>query len=160
MEHRELDEQQRRKELLEHQTKLYGAMYDKAGTYTNLITALGYAGFFGLWSLTKPYLTERQALWTASFMLVSLAVFVLFEVYKAAVTGVATQRRAKVLFDADPEPDIETLVSRFQDLELENTKDVLRVSRIWPFAWGTAVIFGFAAIGTLLFSFVCGLMNE
>ena len=146
--------------VFEGQLRLYGALYEKAATYTNLILVVGYAGFFGLWSLTRLYLSKPQALLAASLMLLSLAIFVFFEVYKGAITSMATQRRSKTLFDGSSKPDAQTFIENIQHLEAENLKDSLRLSRVWPWTFEAAVIFGFAGIAVLLFSLVSGLVSE
>src|SRR5688572_20847673 len=73
--------------IIETQIKIITASYDKAAAYTNLIVVAGYAAFFGLWTLTKPYLPRELALWAALLMLLSAATFVVFEVYKMNVTS-------------------------------------------------------------------------
>ncbi len=74
--------QEQKKEILDSQIKLASAIYDKSMAYTNLIIMAGYAGFFGLWSVTKDDLTSKQVLWSALFMVISLSSFIFFEVAK------------------------------------------------------------------------------
>jgi uncharacterized membrane protein (DUF2068 family) len=84
-------------EIIESQIKIVSASYDKAVAYTNLIILGGYASFFGLWHLTKDYIGFKQALWAALLMLVSVCVFVFFEVYKMTVTTIGIHKQAKIL---------------------------------------------------------------
>jgi hypothetical protein len=92
----------------------------------------------------------------------SLTAFVCFEIWKGVATGIATQRRAKVLFGSggNEEPDAEAFIAKLREFELANTKDALRLSRIWPWIWGVSVLFGLAGVAVLLFSFFHRLMNE
>ena len=73
------------KDIIESHIKILSASYDKAVTYTNVIVIGGYASFFGLWSVSKPYLSAVQARWAALIMLLSVSTFVFFEVYKMVV---------------------------------------------------------------------------
>ncbi len=83
--------------IVETQIKIVTASCDKAVAYTNVIVVAGYAGFFGLWTLTKAYLSKCQALWAALFMLVSAATFVFFEVYKMTFTTRSLARQTRTL---------------------------------------------------------------
>jgi hypothetical protein len=162
----ESDEEARRmamaKEIFEGQTKLYGALYDKAVAYTNLLIAAGFAGYFGTWSLVRQFLTKRQALLAALLVLFSLAFFVFFEIWKGVVTGVATQRRARVLFDEDghEETDPERFIAKLREFENANTLDALRLSKVWPWTWGASVVFGLAGFAVLLTSLLWQLTHS
>jgi hypothetical protein len=81
-ENAERDLRKQKEEIIDSQIKLASALYDKSMAYTNLIIMAGYAGFFGLWSVTKDNLTPKQVLWSALFMVISLSSFVFFEVAK------------------------------------------------------------------------------
>jgi len=160
------DDDQRRirlaKEVIDGQIKLYGALYDKTIAYTNLLLAAGYAGVFGVWSFTRPYLTKRQSLSVASLVLASLTIFVFFEIWKGVVTGVATGRRAKAIFGDDDQeaPEAEVFIDRLRQFEVANTKDALRLSKIWPLAWGASVLLGLAGVMVLLAAFFNRLWAE
>ena len=136
-------------------------MSDRAVSYTNLVMTVGYAGVFGLWALTREYLTTRQTLWTAVFLLVSLSAFVLFEVWKAFLTSMYGHRLAKVrLSCAGPQyPECDATLAKLQKLEDDTNRDQLRLARSWIRIWGVAVSFGLASILLLLFSLLCALAN-
>ena len=142
------------KEIFEAQSKLYGVLYDKATAYTNLLMGAGFAAYFGVWSLVRQSLTKRQVLLAAILMLLSLASFVFFELWKGVVTGVATRRRAQGLFgqDGQSESHPERFIAKLHELENANTVDALRLSKVWPWAWGVSVFFGLAGFVVLLTS--------
>jgi len=82
------DETKRQIDLaIEAQIRIISGVYEKANAYTNLITVAGYAGFFALWQLTKENLTRTQSLVSALLMVVSITIFVIFEIYKAHYTS-------------------------------------------------------------------------
>lgn len=61
--------------------KVYGQLYDKASAYTNLLVALGYGGFFAIWSTTKTYLTKKEMLISGLAVLFSLFWFIAWQVF-------------------------------------------------------------------------------
>ena len=129
-------------------------MSDRAVAYTNLVMTVGYAGVFGLWTLTREYLTSRQTLWTAVFLLVSLSAFVLFEVWKAFLTGMHSRRLAIMRSSYASGTH-----AKLQKLEDDITRDQLLLARWWIWIWGISVVFGIASISLLLFSLICGLAS-
>ena len=146
-------------EIIETQIKIISATYDKAVSYTNLIVIGGYAGFFGLWSLTKQYLTATQARWAALLMLVSVCIFVFFEVYKMVATTKALLDRAKILEDPEAKTNPTTLLDKLREYEQAYKRHNVSFIRVWWVNVIVAVATALAAIGILLFSFVCGLLG-
>lgn len=84
-------------ELADAQLRVVTATFSQGAAYTNLITLGAYAGFFGLWQLTEKYISKPPALWAALLMLVSLAIFILFEVYKMSLVSRQSYEKAKLL---------------------------------------------------------------
>jgi len=160
---RELAEAKRQnltKEFFDGQVKLYSALYDKSTAYTNVIIAVGYAGFFGLWSLTKPSLPNALATIAASLMSMSLAIFVLFEVYKITTVGRAAARRATAMFNGAGNPDMQNFVERLREYEAANLRDALRLSRASPWILGPTLVLGLSAYTVLLAAFLCAIVNN
>jgi hypothetical protein len=87
------DQEKARANLIEIQAKVY----DKATAYTNLIIAGGYAGSFALWAATRAQLTTKTNVAVALALTVSLASFILFEVYKMTLTAIIFLRNRKFL---------------------------------------------------------------
>ena len=135
------------------------AIYDKALAYTHVIIIAGYAGFFGIWSFTKQYLSVGYVLWSALFMSFSIATFVLFEVYKMYVTGrdllTRNQMVNKQLKDTtDPKAILTTL----QEYDKRSEEIAIRFGRLWY--WNViAAITAIVAIFIALFGFVCALFK-
>lgn len=148
----------KKKELLETQIKIASAIYDKAVAYTNLIMLAGFAGFFGLWSLTRAYLDKSDVLWSALLMIISVCSFACWEVYKMVVTGLQAQRRAFALRRNGQEETVEDFVQRLQAMEAENMKDAVFLSRVWPVIVCIAVPCGVAAYVVLLQALIRGLV--
>jgi hypothetical protein len=62
-------------ECAERQIQLNAGLFDKAAAYTKIIAVVGYAGFFGVWQLTKEYLTREAIL--ASALAIGISIFAL-----------------------------------------------------------------------------------
>lgn len=82
-------------EIIEAQTKVVTASCNSAAAYTNLIMLGGYAGYFGLWQLTREHLSKTQALWVALLILISLLTFIAFEVIKIFLSRERYSRRPR-----------------------------------------------------------------
>ena len=140
------------REIVEAQIRLFGSLYDKSSTYTNLVMAAGYAGVFALWSLVREHLLRTEALMVAALLLVSLSAFVFFEIYKIFGVSLAMRRRAQAFDDSIDElsRDVDAFVKKIERIETENAHHELRTGRIWPWSWGVSVVCGLAAVAILL----------
>jgi hypothetical protein len=147
------------KEMFDLQVKVFSTLYDKAVAYTNLIVIAGYAGFFGLWSLTRPYLTKPIALTAALLLAISLTIFVAFEIVKMVNSSLASMRRARA-FASEGDGTPETFVKNLKAHEAANLRDDLRIARFWPWSLTITLFFGIAGILTLLSAFICGILRE
>jgi hypothetical protein len=146
------------KEIIETQIKILSALYDKAVAYTSVIIFGGYASFFGLWSLTKVYLSPGLARLAALLMLLSVLTFVLFEVFKMVVTSRSLYRQSLILSDPKGLNDPSILLRRLQDFSQAERKASIPFMRVWVVNVAIAVSTGLAAAGILLYCFVSGLI--
>lgn len=146
------------REIVETQIKIVSALYDKAVAYTNVIILGGYASFFGLWSLTKPYLPPALARLAALLMLLSVLTFVLFEVFKMVVTTRSLHRQSLILSDPEGINDPSILLRRLQEFSQAERKTSIRFVKVWVANVAIAVSTGLTAAGILLYCFVSGLI--
>ena len=140
-------------ELLEARKKLLSSSYSKAGAYTNMVLGLGYAGFFGLWALTKEYLTNDQVLWAALLMLISLLTFILFEVYKSFYTSKSLLGMARAM--SDPQ----NFHQKILQWESENQTKTIRFGMIWSSVFWVTVITGIGGALILMYAFIVNLFT-
>jgi hypothetical protein len=147
------------RDSIEGQIKVFAVLYEKSNAYANLIIVAGYAGFFALWSLTRPYLSTRAALIAAALMALSLALFIFSEVFKMVLMSNASTRRAKLLH-SEPSQQVEVFVQNLKAIENTNSRDALRFALWWPWVLFPTIAFGLAAAGTLVASLICGLIHE
>lgn len=119
--------------------------YAKANSYTNLIIVAGYIGFFTLWSSLKNDLPSWAILSSGFCILLSLLIFIGFELYKMISGSIKMHKLSKRLQN----PTIETL-NEIQRIERDGA---LSSAKIWIFTVIPTVFFGVAAGLILLFCF-------
>lgn len=74
-------------EVMDRLVRLQADIYDQGARYTNLIIAAGYGAFFGLWTLTREYLTPTAARIAALCALASASIFILAESLQDGAVG-------------------------------------------------------------------------
>jgi hypothetical protein len=152
------EKQQVAKEIVDTQIKIIAALYDKAVAYTNLIIIAGYASFFALWSLTKDYLSQRQALWSAIIISISIITFVFFEVIKMIVTSSSLLARTKAISDPAAENDPNKILANLREYDLQAQKDVIWFGKFWNYTLLVTVSTALVAIAILFCAFITGLL--
>lgn len=139
-----------KKQLIDALATIYKGMYDSAANYTNIIMLAGYAGGFALWSLVGDVLSKEQRSWAGLWLLISLAVFVLWEVTKMILLGVIAIRFQKL--SAVAPMQIQTHMQTYGDSE---HRMMMRVHWAWAvFVLPTAIGSALAGIGVLTHAFV------
>lgn len=124
----------------------YTSAIESTTRYNSIVVGIGYAGFFGLWSMVRDQNPESQALHAlaALFMIVSLIVFVFWEVATmwARTVVVAYQRSVDLM-----ETRTWSLAKWVQEREM----------RVWPWQFGIALLTGLMGICLLVASVGCQL---
>lgn len=146
-------------EQVEAQVKMLTVIFDKATAYTNLLLIGAYAGFFGLWQLTRDHLSKPQALWSALLVIVSLTFFVIFEVTKMVVIQKDISAKAKALNLPECRNNPQVLAQRMNEIATAHERIGFRFMRFWVFTMIVTVGAGLAGAGVLMWSFVAGLVQ-
>jgi hypothetical protein len=145
-------------EILDTQIKIVTATFNQAAAYTNLILLGGYAGFFGLWQLTKDYLSRDQALWSALLVLISLLFFILFEVIKMVLITKVTLKKARVLQSPGAMSTPTRALASLKDLESSFEHSMGPFMRFWGATVFICLVTAITAAGILAYAFVSGLV--
>lgn len=153
----EREQQRQAAAVIEAQTKVLSSVFDKSAAYTNLIVLAGYAGFFGLWQLTKEYVTADIARLSALFMLVSVVTFVAFEVVKMVVIQHNIMEKAKVLKSPAVQKSSQAFISAFTEMEAVHERVQFHFMRFWLVAMLVTILSGMTAASLLGYAFVSGL---
>jgi len=145
--------------IVETQIKIITAAYDKSTAYTNFVIVAGYATFFGLWTITKAYMSHGQVLWAALLMGFSASSFVLFEVYKMAfVSHAFSKQYLAAIGNLQGKPPAQVLAD-IQRIEAESSRHALSFLPVWRVFLLVAVLTALGGIGTLLYAFVIALFS-
>jgi hypothetical protein len=140
-------------EIFAAQEKLFSAGFDKARAYSQIVSGIGYAGIFAAWTFTKQYLTRGEIFWSAFLACLSIAAFVLFEVFTTFITSRMFLGLARALEDR----------SKFLQVIAEREKEEKRLqyvySRAWAVLWPFSFVTGVAAAGILLGAFIGNLLT-
>ncbi len=142
------------REIVEAQIRLYGALFDKASAYSNLILAVGYASVFAVWSALRDHLRPGDVRAAGVLLLVSVGAFVSFEIYKVFLISLATRRRAKAL-DAPVEQlskDTDEFIAKLQAMEVEHAHSDAKAGKFWPISWAVSVGAGSASLALLMWA--------
>jgi len=136
------------RELLSAQKELLAHAFGQAQAYTNVVLAAGYAGFFAIWSFLKPELSKVQIFWSALLVSVSLATFILWEVYQVSYRSRSLLSLARAVDDP----------ARFHEHMLKYRQSeqdrLIELKRLWVGTYAVTVLTGFAGVGVLLWAFV------
>ena len=109
----EAREQQRNSEALLQQryraflVEMTTAAFDKQATYTTAVLSIGYVGLFTAWNLTAPLISTAASRLVLVTALISLLIFILFEVFKMAYGHFFLMRTLKVVRAQGTALDIE-----------------------------------------------------
>ncbi len=143
--------------IIETQIKIITAAYDKTMAYTNVIVVAGYAAFFGLWTLTRPYLSKTHALWAALLMCISATIFVMFEVFKMVFTAESLNTQYMTFSKRMEGKKAQEVLDGIQKLEQASGKTSLTFVRAWRISLYIVVATGLVGVGILMFAFLYAL---
>lgn len=136
----------RQKEELEQRKQMLIEMisaYDKGTTYTTLIFAAGYAGYFAIWDWVREYMTRVEMLTTALLIGISLAMFIFWQVY----TMFFISKQHIALDEVINKQDLDSALITFN---AEMTKLQIRYAKIWRVVFVLTTAPGIAGAVVLL----------
>ncbi len=120
-------------------------LFEKASTYTKLIFGLAYGGFFAFWSGTKQYLAPKQLVWSALLVTISLMLFVLFEVFNAAILS-----HLAIKFARSTTVPVADLPRGLQSFQRSNARVVKILAIAWYPTFFFSLISGLAGVAVVL----------
>lgn len=144
---------------IEIQIKVLSATFDKSAAYTNVIILAAYAGFFGLWQLTKDSISKPLAMWAALLMLASVVSFVFFEVVKMALIQHNFLASVKLLKSPEVRTSPQALQKALTDLGAIHERVQFHFMRFWLVILVVTVSTGMAAASLLGYAFVKNLLQ-
>ena len=148
-------------ETLEAWTKanvqILSTAFDSATRYSNIFILAGYGSFFGLWNITRDRLAGHHSpMWAALLMLLSVTIFVTFQIYSVYQNSTSLIRFAQAL--EPPPATLDELIRRYEQYGLDEKKRTPKLVRIWRPMFFATIATGYLAIGILAWSFVRSLL--
>lgn len=142
------DHEKRRLEVL----KILSHLYDKAATYVNIIMAIGYAGFFAVWSNMKVYMSAFDMRISALCMVASVVLFVMWEVIKMIITSSSLHKLQDVI-NASPDNFSAKLATQQKEAAIID----VQVMKWWPIVLFFTTLTALVAANILVYSFIINL---
>lgn len=140
--------------MQEAEIKLISSLYDKAAAYTNVFVIGGYAAFWGLWATTKAYISPGQALLCALLMLISIAAFVFFEVYKQQRIGSQLGTRIAILQDPEALRNPASYADALKRYSKAQEADNVTFFKTWNITSNVSIATALASVALLGGSFI------
>jgi hypothetical protein len=133
--------------------------YEKMTAYTNLLMVAGYAGFFALWQMSKDFLTKTETLSAALLTLISLAIFVFFEIYRALEQMRLLRRYSNAFMDDKITMSAASLQATMDDYKAKAKGTSSRLSTTWLVVFVLTTLFGLAGTAVLLIALIRALLR-
>lgn len=128
------------------QIELAKTISQEARRYSTVIMVAGYAGLFSIWNFTRDFLEGWQVLSVGSLSVVSLTIYIGFELYEQILTA---QWFAK---HSSRNATLENLL-QFQNKTRE------KLLRWQPRCFIACIATGSLAVAILMYSFIAGLLK-
>ncbi|MUH00365.1 hypothetical protein F7734_52095 [Scytonema sp. UIC 10036] len=146
-------DEDRQKKIVSFLKDIQTRAYDKTRSYTNLVIAAGYAGFFAFWRSVKDDLPKITMLSSGLLITISLCIFISSEVYNM-ISDALYQRKINRMLRANNSANI---INDIQNFEQEHEE---KSYCIWFWLLLPTIITAISGAILLIGSFVIGLWNE
>jgi hypothetical protein len=141
-------------QLVQSLRELQASFLEKAMNYSRLVVALGYGGFFAIWSGTRQLVSPRLEILSALLVLASATLFILFEVAEAAALSHLSVKLAKATTATG-----QLVPEHITDFHHSRTRVTHWFVRAWYPTFVISAVGGFGAAGLLAAGFVRSLIK-
>jgi hypothetical protein len=142
------------KERMDNVVKSQLQVFERAQAFSNAMILAGYAGIFGLWSLSKDALTRTTIDVVALLVGVSLIIYVTWEIYGMIMRANSGFRFQK-LIGKQPAEFFKLAV----DYDTEQRKIGARVAVHWRFAVIPSIVLAYIGALILIYNFAANLLG-
>ncbi|MEW8254820.1 MAG: hypothetical protein AB2747_10730 [Candidatus Thiodiazotropha taylori] len=139
-------------EFIEKQKEVVASSYEHAKQYSNIIILGGYAGLFAIWNFTREDLEKWQVLSVGLCTLVSLFIYIVFELYGSWLRSTQVSNQMKELNQAE---QLNKFPEAYGKSELARAQKYMA---LWPYFFFGAIAFALVAALILIYSFISGLV--
>lgn len=140
--------------LLQKQKEVIQSSYEHAKQYSNIVVLGGYAGLFAIWNFSKEALESWQVLAVGLCALISLVIYIVFELYGAWLRTTQVANQMNELIQAE---QLQKFPEEYGKGELERST---RFMAKWPYFFFSSVGFALLAASLLIYSFIAGLVSN
>jgi len=141
------------KEFIAKQKEVIITSYEHGKQYTNIIIFGGYAGLFATWNFTKDQLQPWQVLSVGLCILLSLFLYISFELYGAWLRTTQSANQIKELEEAEKLHEFPESYGKAEQARAN------KFISLWPYFFFGAVSFALIAALILIFTFITGLWS-
>jgi hypothetical protein len=152
------------KQSMRLESQAAAEQFERSKQYATLIITLGYAGIFGIWSYSTPFLPARAAALVGILAGLSVSLFCLFEILKMFAMQKIAIRNLRSL---DVSPQVNTLegLTRFVEERKRRQEETnisafdaqMRLVRYWPYFFYPTVVTGYGALFLLMYNLFANL---
>jgi hypothetical protein len=135
-----------REEAIQFQIQVMSASYDKSVSYTNLFMIGGYASFFTVWAKMYNQFSKFYMGLAGVLMLISLTVFIIWELYKMIFYSTNLRDLHKILEEKDPK----IFNAKLNQQQINEKKRILEQVKIWWLVLVVTIIPALFAAGILI----------
>lgn len=139
-------------ESVNKQKEVIASSYEQAKQYSNIVILAGYAGLFTIWNFTKDNLEVWEALSVGLLTIISILIYIIFELYGAWLRTTQVKNQMNELLEAER-------LHKFPDEYGKGEMSRAGVfMAIWPYFFFSAIAFALCAASILIYSFISKLL--
>lgn len=140
------------KEYIQKQKEVITGSYEHAKQYANIIIFGGYAGLFAIWNFTKDALNNWQVWSVGLFTLLSILIYIVFELYGSWLRTTQVNNQMRELVEAEK---LNKFPEEYGKGELSRVNKFMKA---WPYFFFSAIFFALGAAIILIYSFIIALI--
>lgn len=129
----------------------YSTAWSSAVAYTNFVIVAGYAGYFGLISMTKDYISPVSLVLSSLLLLISMTVFVFNEIFK--VMSNTLHYYSKYMEGKNK------IIDGLENATVDQDLCDIRNHKVWFVCFILSVVFGISAVIVLFYSIVATIIH-
>jgi hypothetical protein len=142
------------KERMDNFVKSQLQVFERAQAYSNAMILAGYAGIFGIWSLTKDTLTKNTINVVAILIGISLILYVSWEIYGMILRANSSLRFQKLIGKQPAE-----FFKLASDYEADQRSIGARAAVHWRIAVIPSIVLGYVGALILIYNFAATLIG-
>jgi hypothetical protein len=129
--------------LIQDVISIQSALFDKSASYNNIVSTLGYAGFFAIWSIVNKGLSFEQNAFVGMFLGLSLLIFIIWTLINSFLLTVGIRKRA--LFLSQERESRQDEIEAYRMAEASIDRMFLNIQKWWVYIFSLSTALGLIA---------------